>query len=363
MENNKSFKQKCEELDIDYTRAINYKYKHKGLTDEQVIKYFTDTRIVVFGKVYKNVQELANDYKLKRNTILTRRRKTHESYEDIIKYYTDNILREDKKIVLKNRRIKNGQYIEINGETYSCNRAIKEFSLKEGKIRELIEGGMTRAEAVMYTYNNNLTANSIEKVEYNGKIYNSITELLKSLDLSRARYRRYAERYPEKSLQEIIDDMLDAVFIIDDKKYNTFKEACEASGLNYLYVHSYAKNHNLKLKDAIEIYKCAKRDNVFILNKEFKTIKEACEHYKVSYDSVINYRNKNKDKSLDEVFEFVLNKKDSFTKLCVKYDVNYYNAMYHKRTHTELTDEQVIMYFRPDLYINIFGELVSINGD
>lgn len=56
-------------------------------------------------------------------------------------------------------------------------------------------------------------------------------------------------------------------------------------------------------------------------------------------------------------------KKSKFHILCNKFGVNYKKAYNYKRRHPELTDEQVIIYYRPDCYINWLGELVDPNSD
>lgn len=44
--------------------------------------------------------------------------------------------------------------------------------------------------------------------------------------------------------------------------------------------------------------------------------------------------------------------------LCSKFNVNFNKALAFKKTHNYMSDEQIIVHYRPDCYINIFGELV-----
>jgi hypothetical protein len=44
-------------------------------------------------------------------------------------------------------------------------------------------------------------------------------------------------------------------------------------------------------------------------------------------------------------------------KYCEQFNLNFDEAVQYKNAHPELTDEQIILHFRPDLHINIFGEL------
>ena len=47
--------------------------------------------------------------------------------------------------------------------------------------------------------------------------------------------------------------------------------------------------------------------------------------------------------------------------LCDKFGVDYETALSYQLEYPELTREQVIIFLRPDLGINILGELSSIN--
>lgn len=54
-------------------------------------------------------------------------------------------------------------------------------------------------------------------------------------------------------------------------------------------------------------------------------------------------------------------KKSNLHILCDKHEVNYKDAYNFKRKNPELTDEQIIMWCKPDCYINWLGELVDPN--
>lgn len=45
--------------------------------------------------------------------------------------------------------------------------------------------------------------------------------------------------------------------------------------------------------------------------------------------------------------------------MCEKYNVDYQNAISCLLENPELTDEQVIIHYRPDLSINIFGDIIE----
>ncbi len=52
-------------------------------------------------------------------------------------------------------------------------------------------------------------------------------------------------------------------------------------------------------------------------------------------------------------------KKSNLHILCNQFGVNYKKAYNYKRNHPELTDEEIIIHYNPDCYINIFGEIVK----
>lgn len=53
--------------------------------------------------------------------------------------------------------------------------------------------------------------------------------------------------------------------------------------------------------------------------------------------------------------ENIKNREVTFKSLCDKYEVTYNTARTFRNHHPELSDEQVILAYRPDLRLNIFG--------
>lgn len=52
---------------------------------------------------------------------------------------------------------------------------------------------------------------------------------------------------------------------------------------------------------------------------------------------------------------------DTFKDKCNNADIDYVKSKAYRCLHPELTDEQIIVHYKPDLYINMFGELVGTN--
>ena len=54
--------------------------------------------------------------------------------------------------------------------------------------------------------------------------------------------------------------------------------------------------------------------------------------------------------------------KITFKEMCEKTNINYNSACSYKSKHKELTNSQVIVHFRPELRINIFGDVILEDG-
>lgn len=49
----------------------------------------------------------------------------------------------------------------------------------------------------------------------------------------------------------------------------------------------------------------------------------------------------------------------SLRQKCIKFGVDYEKIRKYRYNHPELTDEQVIIHYRPELRLNIFGEIIE----
>ena len=89
------------------------------------------------------------------------------------------------------------------------------------------------------------------------------------------------------------------------------------------------------------------------------TFKEFCITNEINYETARKYKYRHPELSNEQILEFYNHpQKQRFSDLCKKANVDYNKAYGYKRSHPELTDVQVIIHFRPDCYINLFGELI-----
>ena len=92
------------------------------------------------------------------------------------------------------------------------------------------------------------------------------------------------------------------------------------------------------------------------------TFKDKCSQLGISLSAAYKYKFKHPELTDEQVLEYYLNR-ETFSSKCNRFEINYIKAHRYKSKHPELTEEQVILHFRSDLCINIFGEIVSINGE
>lgn len=182
-----------------------------------------------------------------------------------------------------------------------------------------------------------------------------------------------------------------------ENKQKTLAEKCKQEKVNYGNVMYHKHSKNISDEEAIEIVKnnnnkektissmckdldtdkaCAyriKKNNpkltneqaveLAILHKRTGELKRKCENVNVNYSSVRTYMHRNKGVSVDDAIKHCVNKEKIVTLLeySERFRLNIRKMYKFKAKHKELTNEQIVLYFKPDLHINLFGELVEIN--
>ena len=405
----KSFKQKCEELGFKYGTVKHYKVK--GMTDEEAIEAYLkalnkkkEKQKIVFGTIYKTDQDIAKAFSISLDSLrgtVYRDRCSHEeavkkilanknkftvfgknyaSMNDIIKdldlkitaialnnyIKTKNVTMEEavkhyKYEVNCEDRNKfarpDSEYIELENQTYSITEAIRKYRLSTDYIEKLIKEGKTKKEAILNAYNNNVTK-QIMRVTYKGVEYKNKKECIKSLGLDYNRYRKLKSKYQEWSFEKLVDKLIENTKNGIYEKGPTVRSMCEAAGVDYNAAMKIKGNHKeLSYEQIIKhLQTCEKRG-------EFKKL---CDKQGVDYSIAYYHRKKNKDWSDEQVLEYVrtiLDKDEaSLMSLCKKYNIEYYRAIHYKKYNSTLSNEQIIMHFKYDVYINAFGDLVSLGG-
>jgi hypothetical protein len=94
------------------------------------------------------------------------------------------------------------------------------------------------------------------------------------------------------------------------------------------------------------------------------TFKELCFKHQIPEEKIAaasSFRFKHKELETEQaIIEWKKTQLEgTFSSKCRKFNVPITNAKQHRIRHPELSDEQIIQYYRPDLVINIFGEIIE----
>lgn len=176
-------------------------------------------------------------------------------------------------------------------------------------------------------------------------------------------------RHPELSHDEIIERTVNKK---DADK--TLIELFRDAGIEHEYNNAYAFKQNNKEytdKEILELY-INKGNNKQVKNPKYyrqKSFRQKCIDAGVEYNKVYclmyNYRLKEgkqlSDEESIELYKKKLDEKEkSFLTKCKKHNVDITKARNYRYYHKNLTDEEIILHFRSELCINIFGEIIEI---
>lgn len=93
------------------------------------------------------------------------------------------------------------------------------------------------------------------------------------------------------------------------------------------------------------------------------TFKQKCIENNINYNTAKGYKLRHSELTNDQIIEYYKQSKinqrtKSFRQMCIENDVNYKVAINYRSKHPELTDEQVVIYYRHDLRLNTLGEII-----
>lgn len=94
-----------------------------------------------------------------------------------------------------------------------------------------------------------------------------------------------------------------------------------------------------------------------------------CRQAGINHINAEYYKRKHPELTDKQIIEWYINRngkigrwdtgKESLHSLCKRFNINYQSAIAYRNNHKDLNNTQIIQHFRPDLVINIFGELVE----
>lgn len=182
--------------------------------------------------------------------------------------------------------------------------------------------------------------------------------------------------------EDVLNDYLNNdSFIVQNKKYNNFKEACNKLDLNYesiLNLKNYFKNNKFSLEYYIDLFltSCKKsgysnksnnldssyydflKYKFYYNNINFDSLYSACIHFKLDYEKIVKYK-QNKNLLNEEVLEYFLNNEqeydtnkyiflneefDSFLHCCNYYDFAP-STIYHYAERNNITKEEALISY------------------
>lgn len=373
-----SFQSLCEQYCIKYNTAFGYKRKHPELTDEQVIDYFLSKTkkgktfteklrehniSISRGRNYKQTHKNMTDEEIIRELLKDKEKTFTEKCEEYklnpmtVNYYRDKCnAQSDEELI---------QYvIEL--------RKNKPLSFKEKCEKAGVSYNAAYKQRHIHT---ELTDEQVIDLVLDAKNRESFKDKCKKAGISYGSALEYRKKKSGLSDDEII---LEYKTYIAERQNNLGK-ICRENNIDYDIVSSYLHRHtNVTVNDAIRQCKIilTQRDEyvkelesicneIGIAYNNEKNLKELCNRLNIRRDYISSLIKKHKCTTA-EAFVKALNykagiipDKESFAKKCERFNIDLVRAYGYRSCHPELTDEQIIVHYRPDCYINILGEIVD----
>lgn len=332
-----SFRKLCIQNGINYYNAINYKHVHPELTDEQVIAYYVkkitnkkprlyESKVNLDGEKMtiieyinsKNMTVIFEDNTIKRNC----------AYSNFSKGKIRNPSKKSKYL---------GMYKMMN---CGMGATVIDIDYGKGTVTVKFDDGFVK-EAPRKSF----TTGAIKHPNFN-------TKTLKALNIAKKHIgEKIISKYNEEL--EIIDaESISRVLI----KFNGTNITRWVTYKAFLSGTPYSKKHSTT-KDSYTLKQfCSDRGIIyttlmhFIQNHYNKKV-TTLEDYIDAYSHYVEYQNK-KNITFKEQVKNNLKLGDNLEKV-------YSRLKEYRRLHPELTDEQIIIYYNPRCYINIYGELVT----
>ena len=189
----------------------------------------------------------------------------------------------------------------------------------------------------------------------------SLEKKLKNAQVSKRIYNRIKKENTELSVDEIIIKCQEYL----KEQENRLTNLCKKHGLSIKNTFAHKYRHP-ELTDEQVIKECLRAREI----SGGKTLKQLLEENNINKSRYERERKKHPDLTREQLIEIckqrlrkeilVCNDEVSFKEMCRKYKVEYTKAANYRRNHRELTDIQVILYYRTDLQMNIFGELIEV---
>lgn len=294
-----SFKQKCEALGVNYNNARAYKKKHKGISDDIILEQYIN---------------MLNSEKITIADICKKANIDSGLYQ---------------RIKFNNKELSSEEIIQ------KCREHVNKRTFAE-RCREL---GINERAATLYKSRHKLSDDEVIQIYINRK--KTFSEKCQEAGVD---YKKAVRIKSSKNLSE--EEAIKRA--LEVKK--TLKDKCKEAEISYGAVITCRRKYNLTDDEAIRIVK--NNQNNF---------KNKCKENNINYSKAIQYRQSHPELTDEQVIEYYKNKvyAESIAEVCRKYNVNA-NSVVTYMSRTGCTLKECIIHFRPDLSINIFGEIVEV---
>lgn len=300
-----TFKQICDENNIDYQRARNYKNTHKELSVEEVIEYYRNKeksfkeRCKESGISYSN----ANGY---------RNRHPEKSLDEIISMY----LTPKKKSFSEKCKDNNIP----TSRAYHYRKLHPELSDDE-VIKDLCE--------------------NVKR----DKLYSEINSLCLKYNLNYKSVLKFKRQHHPNitSAEKIIGYYIQGWK--GKEKKASFRQMCLREGISYPTAHNFLKNHSWLTEDEVILY--YKGD---VLIKEKVWYESLSEFSKKCFDNGIDirlaqsYKRGHPDLSDEDVINHYLTDSKSFVQKCKDYGLPVSRCYKYKQMNPKMSDDELIDY-------------------
>ena len=163
----------------------------------------------------------------------------------------------------------------------------------------------------------------------------------------------YKGRFPNLTDEQVLEHLI----CVRKEKENSLQNRLNNLGITSGQFYGVRQTHKDKTADEIIEIILSRKEKV-----DNSNLRKLCNQHQINYESARQYKKRNSSTDEDTMNYFIqLKEKITFTQKCINAGISTGSALQYKSRHPELTDEQIIMYYRPDCYINWIGELVVPN--
>jgi hypothetical protein len=351
MENKITFADKCRQLGISDNKhniVRNYCKRYPELTDEQAIQKWLEAQTYLSDK---EQHELCKKYKIGYHSMMKVRSEYNMTAKQAIDFCVK--IRQDKiknimQICKDNNIEYKEEYINLSEFMIVC----KGYKLTEKQI--------ATARAYKAQHPELKTIDVVKRELNKNTSFNEICRQHGFTEKEIKNISNYRVKHKELSDTEVINKY--------ENKEVSFSELCREYNVKRSNVISYISNRpelkSLDDKSQIESY------IAFCSNKSFS---ERCREAGLNEDYISkahDYKKSHKDLNDNDIID-TMKEKQSKGEIHKRKNISVQlrglgfdetiinNFLAYRRKHPELSDEQIIQYYRPYLVINIFGELIE----